>query len=241
MSSDDEPTVEEIKAAAIEMAIAGTLQAHPFANMFPMLNDAEAAELADSVARLGLLEPIVIFHMQILDGRNRYKALVDKGVMLALDDCLLWLWCTWPHLPQGLEVLAAWGFTYATGGAWHKKTRHGKTAFGTGYRLRSACEPFLIGTIGNPKNTRGTRNLVEDLVREHSRKPDAAYRAAEALMPNVARLDLFSREERPGWLAWGFEARKFNATHVIQAGTRTGAPAHALPTSRPKPPRLPAR
>jgi len=159
---------------------------------------------------------------------------------IALDDCLLWLWCTWPHLPQGLEVLAAWGFTYATGGAWHKKTRHGKTAFGTGYRLRSACEPFLIGTIGNPKNTRGTRNLVEDLVREHSRKPDAAYRAAETLMPNVARLDLFSREERPGWLAWGFEARKFNATHVIQAGTRTGAPAHAL-TPRPKPPRLPAR
>ncbi len=135
------------------------------------------------------------------------KGLPLKSV--AMDDCLLWLWATWPMLQQGLEVLEAWGFTYATGGAWHKKTKHGHTQFGTGYRLRSACEPFLIGTIGNPKNTRGTRNLIEGLVRQHSRKPDAAYAAAEALMPNVARLDLFSREQRPGWISWGNQVDKF--------------------------------
>jgi N6-adenosine-specific RNA methylase IME4 len=133
---------------------------------------------------------------------------------VCMPDCLLWLWCTWPMLNEGLSVLQHWGFKYSTGGAWHKKTKHGKTQFGTGHRLRSACEPFLIGTCGKPKTTRGTRNLVEGLVREHSRKPDEAYAAAEALMPNVARLDLFSREPRPGWTSWGAEAHKFDAKPV---------------------------
>lgn len=129
---------------------------------------------------------------------------------LAADDCALWLWATWPMLPQAQQVMAAWGFRYVTGGAWHKRTKNGLTAFGTGYRLRCACEPFLIGVRGNPVNTRGTRNLIDGEAREHSRKPDAAFAAAEAWMPGARRLDLFSREARPGWTGWGNEARKFN-------------------------------
>jgi len=85
MSSDGEPTVEEIKAAVIEMAVAGTLQAHPFANMFPMLSAEESAAMSASIARDGLLEPIVIYQMQILDGRNRYQCLAAAGVMLQAE------------------------------------------------------------------------------------------------------------------------------------------------------------
>jgi N6-adenosine-specific RNA methylase IME4 len=47
------------------------------------------------------------------------------------------------------------------------------------------------------------------LAREHSRKPEEAYRAAELLMPNARRLELYSRTNRPGWDAYGFEAGKF--------------------------------
>lgn len=47
-------------------------------------------------------------------------------------------------------------------------------------------------------------------VREHSRKPDEAYAAAEAMMPQAMnRADLFSRQVRPGWTAWGDEVGKF--------------------------------
>jgi N6-adenosine-specific RNA methylase IME4 len=129
---------------------------------------------------------------------------------LAAMDCLLWLWATAPMLPQALDVMAAWGFAYCTMGAWHKRTERGKTDFGYGYRLRSACEPFLIGIHGAPRTTHGVRNLVEGVAREHSRKPDEAYAAAEALMPSARRLELFSRCARPGWAAWGDEAGKFN-------------------------------
>lgn len=150
---------------------------------------------------------------------------------LAAPDCLLWLWAVNPQLPQALEVLAAWGFTFKTAGTWVKRTTRGKVAFGTGYVLRSSNEPFLIGTRGSPKTTRATRSAVishderlaelgseiwpsgtvtiEATVREHSRKPDEAFRACEELMPEARRLELFSRTDRPGWTVWGDEAGKF--------------------------------
>ena len=129
---------------------------------------------------------------------------------LAGRDCVLWLWATNPMLPQAIDVLRAWGFNYAAAGHWSKKTKTGKQAFGTGYILRCAGEPFLIGTMGEPKCSRSVRSVIEAVVREHSRKPEEAYAAAEKLYPRAAnRADLFSRQRRPGWHSWGFEADKF--------------------------------
>lgn len=129
---------------------------------------------------------------------------------LAAPSCVLWLWATNPMLPEAFDTLKAWGFTYKTAGHWSKKTRHGKQAFGTGYLLRCAGEPFLIGTIGNPKTARNVRSVIEGPIREHSRKPDEAYAAAEQLIPDARRADLFARQSRPGWVSWGNEADKFD-------------------------------
>jgi N6-adenosine-specific RNA methylase IME4 len=108
-----------------------------------------------------------------------------------------------------------------TGGAWHKRTRHGKSAFGTGYRLRSATEPFLLGTLGNPETVKNIRNVIEtedlDIIdaerRQHSRKPDEQYQLCERIMPRAVRhVELFARQARPGWDAWGNEIGKFEVT-----------------------------
>lgn len=128
---------------------------------------------------------------------------------LAAQNCMLWLWTTNPMLPQAMEVLEAWGFTFKTAGHWVKRTKHGKLAFGTGYIFRNAGEPYLIGTIGSPKTTRGVRSVIEGPVREHSRKPDQAYAEAEKLIPDARRADLFARQRRPGWEGWGNELDKF--------------------------------
>lgn len=132
---------------------------------------------------------------------------------LASQNCLLWLWARAPMLPDALECMRAWRFTFVTMGAWHKRTAKDKSQFGGGYVLRSACEPFLIGKIGDPSTTKSTRNIVVGKVREHSRKPDEAFAAAEALMPGARRIELFSRQTRPNWTNWGNEARKFNEAH----------------------------
>ena len=128
---------------------------------------------------------------------------------IAASDCLLWLWATNPMLPQAFGVLRAWGFTFKTAGHWAKRTRHGKLAFGTGYILRCAGEPFLIGTRGSPKTSRSVRSVIEGPLREHSRKPDEAFAAAESLMPGARRLELFSRQARPGWAVFGNQTSHF--------------------------------
>lgn len=129
--------------------------------------------------------------------------------MLAAKDCLLWLWAVGPMLPEALAVIQAWGFTFKTQGHWAKQTKTGKQTFGTGYLLRNAGEPFLIATRGAPRVKRVVRNTILGLARDHSRKPEEAYREAMRLMPDAQRLDLFSRQLRPDWRSWGDEIDKF--------------------------------
>ena len=130
---------------------------------------------------------------------------------LAARDCVLWLWATHPMLREAFDVLDAWGFAYATSGVWVKRTVHGKLAFGTGYRLRCASEPFLIATHGAPRTARNIRTVVEGPLREHSRKPDEAYDAASRMYPDaLRRADVFTRERRAGWDAFGDQADLFN-------------------------------
>lgn len=128
---------------------------------------------------------------------------------LAAPDCLLWLWARGSQLCEAIAVVGAWGFELKTTGWWVKMTARGKQTFGTGYILRNAGEPYLIATRGAPGTTRGVRDTILGQRRQHSRKPEEAYVAAERLVPDVQRLDLFSRQDREGWTSWGLEAGKF--------------------------------
>jgi N6-adenosine-specific RNA methylase IME4 len=148
---------------------------------------------------------------------------------------VLMLWTTWGLLLHGGdpkrhfvgadaarsrvgEVIKAWGFRYVTGGPWLKRTVTGKLAFGCGYRLRDCNEPFLVAIAGEPLTSKGERNLIDGLRREHSRKPDEAFAWCERLMPQARRLELFSRQSRKGWDTWGLEAGKFDP--VVHANAR---------------------
>lgn len=129
---------------------------------------------------------------------------------LAGKDCVLWLWATFPMLPNAIEIMQRWNFRYVTGGVWHKTTRTGKTAFGTGYVLRSCAEPFLIGACGNPPYiSNSERNVIVAERREHSRKPDETYEVLERLCPMAFKVELFARSRRSGWDSWGNETEMF--------------------------------
>lgn len=139
---------------------------------------------------------------------------------LAGRDCLLFLWSTWPHARQAMDVLEAWGFTYVTGGAWIKRTKNWNLAFGTGYVQRSASEPYLIGKIGQPKIvSKSERNVIdaplvdnkiEALRREHSRKPDQMRKMIERLVPWAVTCELFARQPWDDNDVWGNETAKFS-------------------------------
>ncbi len=131
---------------------------------------------------------------------------------LAAQDCAMIMWATAPMLPEALQLLAAWGFEYKSMGAWAKQSSTGaKWAFGPGYVYRSALEPYIVGTRGKPKvRSHSVRNLIVAPTREHSRKPDQMHADVEALYDGP-RAELFSRQRRPGWDAWGNDADRFPA------------------------------
>lgn len=131
---------------------------------------------------------------------------------LAAPDCALFMWATAPMLPDAIELLRAWGFTFKSAGAWAKRSSTDTAwAFGTGYCFRSAAEFYLLGTIGKPAvRSRSIRNLIVAPTREHSRKPDNLRDDVEALYAGPYA-ELFAREQRPGWDAWGNQTEHFGA------------------------------
>ena len=143
---------------------------------------------------------------------------------LAGPDCLLFMWSTWPHLDQALQVMQAWGFTYVTGGAWIKRTKNWKLSFGTGYIQRSASEPYLVGKLNSPQvKSKSERNVIDapldplripdkiEAIRpeEHSRKPVQMRQMIDRLLPRAYKVELFAREPWAGNDVWGNEADKF--------------------------------
>lgn len=153
---------------------------------------------------------------------------------LAAPDCSLMCCATWPHVLYGGdpklryadhdasrsrvgECIQKWGARAVGGGVWRKTTKHGKVAFGPGYRLRSACEPWFLCIFGNPQHSRSARNIFDGLRRSHSEKPEELYQWCERYMPNARRVELFSRTARPGWDTWGYEAGKFDPVVSLQA------------------------
>lgn len=57
-----------------------TLQAHPAAELFPLLSGDEYESFKADIAERGLIEPIWLCEGKILDGRNRYRACNELGV-----------------------------------------------------------------------------------------------------------------------------------------------------------------
>lgn len=130
---------------------------------------------------------------------------------MAADDCALFFWAVDPLLPQAFEIIDAWGFTYKTVAfCWVKTNKGGGIFSGLGYWTRANQELCLLATRGRPKRLSASiSRVIMAPRREHSRKPDAAYERVGQLVSGPY-LDLFSRETREGWSAWGNECGKFN-------------------------------
>jgi N6-adenosine-specific RNA methylase IME4 len=128
----------------------------------------------------------------------------------------LYLWVPNALLPDGLAVLAAWGFTYKSNIVWHKIRKDGGSdGRGVGFYFRNVTELLLFGVKGKNARTlqpgRTTVNYLKSRKREHSRKPDEQYRLIEECSPGP-RIELFGRGSRPGWTTWGNQAESYEPT-----------------------------
>lgn len=124
-------------------------------------------------------------------------------------DAHLYLWVPNALLPDGLDVMRAWGFRYVSNIIWAKRRKDGgPDGRGVGFYFRNVTEILLFGVRGSMRTlppARSQVNMVETRKREHSRKPDEFYPLIEACSPGPY-LEMFARRAEPGWHAFGDEA-----------------------------------
>lgn len=129
---------------------------------------------------------------------------------VASDTAHLYLWIPNALLPQGIEVMHAWGFQYKSNIVWHKIRKDGGSdGRGVGFYFRNVTELVLFGVRGKNARTlapgRRQVNYLCSRKREHSRKPDEQYALIESCSPGPY-LELFARGVRPAWVTWGNQA-----------------------------------
>jgi N6-adenosine-specific RNA methylase IME4 len=151
---------------------------------------------------------------------DEIKALPVRALLK--KNAIVYLWATGAMLPQALKTMEAWGIDYKTEMSWQKMTPKRKRRMGLGFRARSCHEPIVVGTVGRPpKFTPVPPSSFDGIAREHSRKPDEFYSMIKACTPGLRRADVFARQEREGWDAWGDEVGKFSSgPSDEQAGVR---------------------
>jgi N6-adenosine-specific RNA methylase IME4 len=144
-------------------------------------------------------------------GTMTLAAIKELPVAAVADDTAhLYLWVPNALLPEGLDVLSAWGFRYKSNIVWHKVRKDGGSdGRGVGFYFRNVTEVLLFGVRGKNARTlapgRRQVNLFATRKREHSRKPDEQYGIIESCSPGPY-LELFARGARRRWTVWGNQA-----------------------------------
>lgn len=196
----------------------------------------------DLIQEFGAMRPAGGFNVILADPPWNFKNYSEKGEgknpnqhykcisieeicsipvsVLASNNCALLMWSTWPFMPRWNEVLKAWGFEYSSlAWEWIKYNPvTDKYAFGPGYGTRKNLEPCLLATKGSPKiGSHSIRDFIRSPRREHSRKPEEQYELIERLFPAGPYIEIFARNEREGWTAWGNETEKFSNMDITDA------------------------
>ena len=147
---------------------------------------------------------------------NRYETMDLEAIkampvsQIAADKSHLYLWVPNALLPDGLEVMKAWGFEYKGNIVWEKVRKDGQPdGRGVGFYFRNVTELLLFGIRGDNNRTlapaRSQVNLIRTMKREHSRKPDEIVPIIEQCSPGPF-IELFARGDRDGWAMWGNQA-----------------------------------
>jgi N6-adenosine-specific RNA methylase IME4 len=124
---------------------------------------------------------------------------------IAHENAILFLWTTSSNIPFALKVMQAWGFEFKASAAWDKGVQ------GTGLIFRNMHELLFYGTRGDvPGPVYVPPSMFRFPRKEHSAKPPEIRAEIEKMYPDYdadTRLELFSRDNAPGWTHFGFEAK----------------------------------
>ena len=115
--------------------------------------------------------------------------------------CHLYFWTTHRYLPLAFDIAWGWGFKYHCLLTWDKTYGFTPMSFMFSTEFCLFCQK--PGMWLKPKK-RGEKVLIREKPSGHSRKPIAMYELIERVSYEP-RIELFAREKREGWDAWGDE------------------------------------
>ncbi len=120
---------------------------------------------------------------------------------MANDNSMCFLCTINQFLEESLKILRVWGFKFHLSITWDKQ--NGMCLFG----FHRRTELIVVGYKGHmemyPKKKAMPTIITESSWGKHSVKPDILYEWAETFGQDC--IDLFARELRLGWDAWGNE------------------------------------
>jgi len=132
----------------------------------------------------------------------------------------VFLWITAPLMHRVPEIAASWRLRYSSMIHWIKLWNGEDGLFiysdsiarGTGFEVTGNAEYCVILKAGKPASIKGRpfSGVWVEPRREHSRKPANLHVEIESRIAGPY-CEIFAREQRPGWTAWGNETRKFEA------------------------------
>ena len=131
---------------------------------------------------------------------------------------VVFMWTTSPLLEESMELGKMLGLHYrGIQFVWVKTRKDGKPMKAAGIRptivkpLTELVLGFSTERTGRPLPL-ASESVVQTVFaprRQHSRKPDEVAQRIEELYPNATKLEMFARETREGWAAFGNEVGKF--------------------------------
>ena len=141
----------------------------------------------------------------------KYDLMTDDELLnlpvniIADENCILFLWATFPKIQLCLNCIKNWGFEYKTVAfTWVKKNMNGTNFMGMGNWTRANAEIVLLATKGKPKRINaGINQIIEAIPNGHSKKPDQVRNRILELCGNLTRIELFPRTLVHGWDVYG--------------------------------------
>lgn len=154
---------------------------------------------------------------------------------IAAENSVLAMWYTGTHNAEAVKLAEAWGFKVKTmkGFTWVKLNQlaeqHINKALAAGEihyfydfmdllntHTHANSEDLLIAVRGTglERLSASVKQVIHSPMGEHSAKPWEARHRLELLYGDVSRIELFARQEPPGWDVWGNETSKCNVAII---------------------------
>jgi site-specific DNA-methyltransferase (adenine-specific) len=149
------------------------------------------------------------------------------------NDCVLFIWATFPKLNECFKVIDSWGFDYKTCAfVWIKTNKRTDTEqltflpedmfdfdefMGMGRWTRSNAEICLLATKGTiHRKSAKVRQVIYAPIERHSKKPNETRDRIIELVGDLPKVELFARQKAGNWDTWGNEVE--STVELVECG-----------------------